>query len=233
MFFWDLFWFRNERNSIPSILLSIAIFARLLAGKSRTLGLIAFISLSRQLFCFQNTTQSLFFWELLFCMFCYSYTGIGRDGIVPKECALSLLRNSVRVVTSYPLLLKPRTFWKHADVFVFPWPSPAKLWLCCVVMYVFYVTPLQILLTWRKCWYWSVSELTKRIGHLYFVSVESQCLVATRVWSDVFLGLQVGDIISLIDMPPSEESLWWKGKKDYEVRVCDTFVQNTTVMLSS
>ena len=33
--------------------------------------------------------QSLFFWELIFCMFCYSYTGIGIDETVPKECALS------------------------------------------------------------------------------------------------------------------------------------------------
>ena len=33
------------------------------------------------------SVQSLFFWELIFCMFCYSYTGIRMDGIVPKECA--------------------------------------------------------------------------------------------------------------------------------------------------
>ena len=38
--------------------------------------------------------QSLFFWELIFCMFCYSYTGIGTNGIVPKECALKLNRRS-------------------------------------------------------------------------------------------------------------------------------------------
>ena len=31
--------------------------------------------------------QSLFFWELIFCMFCYSYTEIRINKIVPKGCA--------------------------------------------------------------------------------------------------------------------------------------------------
>ncbi|XP_033110482.1 rho GTPase-activating protein 33-like isoform X2 [Anneissia japonica] len=29
--------------------------------------------------------------------------------------------------------------------------------------------------------------------------------------------LQVGDIVSVIDMPPSEDSLWWHGKRGFEV----------------
>ena len=50
------------------------------------LGLIAliFCHVSYSVF---RIAQSLFFWELIFCMFCYSYTGIRMDGIVPKECA--------------------------------------------------------------------------------------------------------------------------------------------------
>ena len=35
------------------------------------------------------TSAILFFWEVIFCMFCYSYTGIRIDRIVPKECAQS------------------------------------------------------------------------------------------------------------------------------------------------
>ena len=29
--------------------------------------------------------------------------------------------------------------------------------------------------------------------------------------------LQVGDMISVIDMPPPEESIWWRGKRGFEV----------------
>ncbi|KAK2153627.1 hypothetical protein LSH36_291g07014 [Paralvinella palmiformis] len=31
------------------------------------------------------------------------------------------------------------------------------------------------------------------------------------------ISLEVGDIISIIDMPPKEESQWWRGKKGFEV----------------
>ena len=37
------------------------------------------------------SVQSLFFLKLIFCMFCYSYTGIRIEGIVPKECALGYI----------------------------------------------------------------------------------------------------------------------------------------------
>ena len=50
-------------------------------------------------------TQSLFFLEMIFCMFCYSYTGIRIDGIVPlKERALYL---TVRSTT--PRSCSPRS----------------------------------------------------------------------------------------------------------------------------
>ena len=29
--------------------------------------------------------------------------------------------------------------------------------------------------------------------------------------------LQVGDMISVIDMPPPDESIWWRGKRGFEV----------------
>ena len=54
-----------------------------------------FLGLVALIFCHVSysvfrISQSLFFWELIFCMFCYSYTRIGIDGIVPKEHALNL-----------------------------------------------------------------------------------------------------------------------------------------------
>ena len=32
------------------------------------------------------------------------------------------------------------------------------------------------------------------------------------------LTLNVGDMVSIIDMPQSHESTWWRGKKDFQVR---------------
>jgi hypothetical protein len=32
-----------------------------------------------------------------------------------------------------------------------------------------------------------------------------------------FVCLQVGDMISVIDMPPPEESVWWRGKRGFQV----------------
>lgn len=31
------------------------------------------------------------------------------------------------------------------------------------------------------------------------------------------LSLDVGNMISVIDMPPQDESVWWRGKKELEV----------------
>jgi hypothetical protein len=31
------------------------------------------------------------------------------------------------------------------------------------------------------------------------------------------LSLDVGNMISVIDMPPADESIWWRGKKELEV----------------
>ena len=99
VFFWDLFWFRNERHSIPSILLPIAesdgiagyrltIFAAVFRRENCVPA--RFPRSHRLNFCHVSYSifriaQSLFFWELIFCLFCYSYTGIRIDGIVPKE----------------------------------------------------------------------------------------------------------------------------------------------------
>ena len=35
--------------------------------------------------------RDLFFWKLIFCVFCYSYSEIGINGIVPKERALHFM----------------------------------------------------------------------------------------------------------------------------------------------
>lgn len=32
--------------------------------------------------------------------------------------------------------------------------------------------------------------------------------------------LEVGDFISVIDIPPVEETIWWRGKKGFEVKRC-------------
>ena len=37
---------------------------------------------------------------------------------------------------------------------------------------------------------------------------------------------QVGDIISVIDMPPSDDTIWWRGKRGFEVRFCFLFAFN-------
>ena len=94
VFFWDRFWFRNGRNrrnsglsgidriaGNPILLAIFPVFCRENSSVSSPQ------FLSRQLFCFQNS--SLFFRELIFCIFCYSYTRIRINGIVPKECALN------------------------------------------------------------------------------------------------------------------------------------------------
>lgn len=33
-------------------------------------------------------------------------------------------------------------------------------------------------------------------------------------------GSQVGDIVSVIDMPPKEDTGWWRGKHGFQVRRC-------------
>ena len=30
--------------------------------------------------------------------------------------------------------------------------------------------------------------------------------------------IKVGEFVSVIDMPPGEETIWWRGKKGFEVR---------------
>ena len=36
---------------------------------------------------------------------------------------------------------------------------------------------------------------------------------------------QVGDIVSIIDMPPAHESSWWRGKNRFEVIVLSADAQ--------
>jgi hypothetical protein len=38
------------------------------------------------------------------------------------------------------------------------------------------------------------------------------------------ISLDVGNMISVIDMPPSEETMWWRGKKELEVCCCFLFL---------
>ena len=33
----------------------------------------------------------------------------------------------------------------------------------------------------------------------------------------LFLLFQVGDIVSVIDMPPPEDTVWWRGKRGFQV----------------
>lgn len=33
------------------------------------------------------------------------------------------------------------------------------------------------------------------------------------------MSLEVGDFLSVIDMPSSDETIWWRGKKGFEVYV--------------
>lgn len=32
-----------------------------------------------------------------------------------------------------------------------------------------------------------------------------------------FYFFQVGDIVSVIDMPPTDDTIWWRGKRGFEV----------------
>ncbi len=33
------------------------------------------------------------------------------------------------------------------------------------------------------------------------------------------ISFEVGDIISIIDMPPADETHWWRGKRGFEVKL--------------
>lgn len=44
------------------------------------------------------------------------------------------------------------------------------------------------------------------------------CLpAALQAVTDVAVLLQVGDIVSVIDMPPKELTTWWRGKHGFQV----------------
>ena len=42
--------------------------------------------------------RDLFYWELIFCVLCYSYSEIGINGIVPKEHALINISSNLHMV---------------------------------------------------------------------------------------------------------------------------------------
>ena len=82
--------------------------------------------------------QSLFFWELIFCMLCYSYTGIRNDGIVPKECAL---------------------YCKHMFEIILP---PVQIQYTCIVSLCYRHQALNYLCHQRKCLgTWTVHSFLK------------------------------------------------------------------------
>ena len=43
-------------------------------------------------------------------------------------------------------------------------------------------------------------------------------LIRCHVSDNMTFLRQVGDIVSIIDMPRAEETVWWRGKKGFEVR---------------
>ena len=51
-----------------------------------------------------------------------------------------------------------------------------------------------------------------------------------QIYMCVFL--QVGDIISIIDMPPGEETAWWRGKNQYQVKCIQTLQTQTPEKIS-
>ena len=101
------------------------------------LGLIALIFVTSVILFI---AQSQFFWELIFCMFCYSYTGIKIDGIVPKECALGYtvqqLTHAALEVISNDRIEKKVTLRRapvHLDIFIFGDGASQLFW-------------------WTRCW---------------------------------------------------------------------------------
>lgn len=52
------------------------------------------------------------------------------------------------------------------------------------------------------------------------------CTVVVRLWC---LLSQVGDLVSVIDMPHKSESQWWRGKKGLEVNTHHSTVYNQLI----
>lgn len=45
--------------------------------------------------------------------------------------------------------------------------------------------------------------------------------------------LQVGDIVSVIDMPPKEDTTWWRGKHGFQVRCSQSTLKQTRTFFPS
>ena len=87
VFFWELFLFRNERNAMPFILLPIAEVDGIVFWRENFAS--APVSSDHVSYSVFGIARDLFYWELIFCVFCYSYSEIGITGMVPKERVLS------------------------------------------------------------------------------------------------------------------------------------------------
>ena len=65
----------------------------------------------KPILCSEYISQSLFFWELIFCML---DIGIGIDGIAPKECALTFKPQSLEYLNSSKCVLR-KPIYPHAN----------------------------------------------------------------------------------------------------------------------
>lgn len=69
-----------------------------------------------------------------------------------------------------------------------------------------------------QCYYNSFSEAKALLYFALFHSSSRRiCSAETLFQLLQTVLLQVGGIISVIDMPPVDESLWWRGKQGFEV----------------
>lgn len=64
-------------------------------------------------------------------------------------------------------------------------------------------------------------EVTSEIENIvylesFFFFLSKQ--IFTGFFAYVYLRCQVGDIVSVIDMPPKEDTGWWRGKHGFQVK---------------
>ena len=111
----------------------LAISARLLAGKVAYRDFLGLITLIFVTSAILFSEKHKVFWELIFCMFCYSYTGIRLDGIVPKQCAPSNMWClwSYTLLCPFPLLFK-LSDWCGANRFLYFRFWGSILLVCCL-----------------------------------------------------------------------------------------------------
>lgn len=68
----------------------------------------------------------------------------------------------------------------------------------------------------------ATDELTFEVNHYYIRHIKNVSLDVSWLGLDSHqrcLSIQVGDIVSVIDMPPKEEGTgWWRGKHGFQVK---------------